>query len=236
MPSIRNPGRIAGLWYLLLTLLGPVRLIYIPGKLLATDDPRTTVANIAANLTLFRLGIIADILCAVILIMLTLAFFRLFQGVDQHLAALVVILGGIMPATIYFFNVVNDAGTLAIARGANFLSAFDQPQRDAIAMLLLRLHNDTNTAASMLWGLWLLPLGLLVYRSRFMPRFIGVWLMINCAAYVIVCLVGWLAPQYQGRVFNIETPATLGEIVMMLWLVIKGAKPPQASASAQLAT
>jgi len=69
-----------------------------------------------------------------------------------------------------------------------------------------------------------------------MPRFIGVWLMINCAAYVIVCLVGWLAPQYQGRVFNIETPATLGEIVMMLWLVIKGAKPPQASASAQLAT
>ena len=77
-----------------------------------------------------------------------------------------------------------------------------------------------------LWGLWLLPLAILVYRSRFLPRFPGVWLVINGFAYVIVSLTGILIPQYQNRAFIISQPALLGEIALMLWLVIKGARPP----------
>jgi Domain of unknown function (DUF4386) len=225
MSSTRNPGRVAGFWYLLLVLLGPLRLIYIPTKLFVHGDAAATVNNIAAHEWLFRFGIVADLACGVVLIFLVLAFYRLFKDVDQHLAVLVVIFGGVMPAVVTFVGVVSDAGALMVVRGGDFLAAFDKPQRDALALLFLRLRDHQNTAAEILWGVWLLPLALLVYRSRFLPRFLGVWLIANGVAYVILSLTGLLLPQYQNTVFLISQPAMLGEIAIMLWLVIKGATP-----------
>jgi hypothetical protein len=232
MNSPHNPGRVAGLWYLPLCLLGPLRLMYIPGKLFVLGDAAATVSNIAAHQWLFRFGIVSDLACAVILIFLTLAFYRLFKEVDQNLAVMVVILGGVMPALIDFVGVVSDSAALMIARGAEFLSAFDKPQRDALVMLFLRLRDHQNTAAEILWGLWLLPLGLLVYRSRFLPRFLGVWLVVNGFAYVTMSLTGELVPQYQSQVFTYSQPALFGELAIMFWLVIKGARPRQRHAAA----
>jgi hypothetical protein len=225
MSSTRNPGRVAGLWYLLLCVLGPLRLIYIPTKLFVRGNATATANNIATHEWLFRAGIVADLLGAVTLIFLVLAFYRLFKEVDQHLAVQVVILGGVMPALLYFVNVVTDAGALMLVRGADFLSVFDKPQRDALAMLFLRLHDQQNTAAEILWGLWLLPLGILVYRSRFLPRFLGVWLAINAFAYILMSLTGELLPQYQNKLFILFQPALFAELALMFWLVIKGAKP-----------
>jgi hypothetical protein len=128
--------------------------------------------------------------------------------------------------------VVSDAGALMVVRGADFLSVFDKPQRDALAMLFLRLRDHQNTAAEILWGVWLLPLAILVYRSRFLPRFLSVWLTINGFAYVIISFTGLLLPQYQGKVFTFSTPALFGELAIMLWLVIKGAKPQPLDAAA----
>jgi hypothetical protein len=225
MSAIDNPGRVAGFWYLLLVFLGPLRLIYIPNKLFVEHDAAATVSNIAAHEWLFRLGIVADLAGAVVLILLTLAFYRLFERVDRHLAVLVVILGGVMPALIYFVNVVSDAVALTIVQAPDFLSVFEKPQRDALAMLFLRVHGHQVTAAEILWGAWLFPLGLLVYRSRFLPRFLGAWLVVNGVAYVAVSLIGLLAPQYEDAVFLYAQPAFFAEIALMLWLVIKGAKP-----------
>jgi Domain of unknown function (DUF4386) len=225
MRSTRNPGRVAGLWYLLLCVIGPLRLMYIPGKLFVHGNAAATVDNIAAHQWLFRFGILGDLLCAVILIFLVLAFYRLFKDVDQNLAVLVVIFGGVMPALIDFVGVVSDAGALTIARGADFLSVFDKPQRDALAMLFLHLRDHQNTAAEILWGMWLFPLAVLVYRSRFLPRFLGVWLVINGFAYVLLSFTGVLVPQYQNKVFIFSQPALFGELALMLWLVIKGARP-----------
>ena len=232
MSSTRNPGRVAGLWYLLLVLIGPLRLIYIPSKLFVSGNAAATVNNIASHQLLFRLGIVADLAGAVILIFLVLAFYRLFKSVDRNLAVLVVIFGGVMPATIYFVNVVSDLGALTVVRGADYLSVFDKPQRDALVMLLLRLHDHQNTAAEILWGVWLLPLAVLVYRSHFLPRFLGIWLVINGFAYVIMSFTGVLLPQYQNKVFIISQPALFGELALMLWLVIKGTKPPALDAAA----
>ena len=232
MSSTRNPGRVAGLWYLLLTVIGPLRLIYIPNKLFVDGNAAATASNIAAHQWLFRFGILGDLVCAVILIFLVLAFYRLFKGVDQSLAVMVVIFGGVMPALINFVGVVSDAGALMLARGTNFLSVFDKPQRDALAMLFLSLRDHQNTAAEILWGLWLFPLALLVYRSRFLPRFLGVWLIINGFAYVALSFTGVLLPQYQEKVFTYSQPALFGEVALMLWLVIKGAKPPALDAAA----
>ena len=232
MTSTRNPGRVAGFLYLLLVVAGPIRLIYIPNKLFVHGNAAATAGNIAAHEWLFRFGIVSDLFCAVILIFLTLAFYRLFKGVDQNLAVLVVILGGIMPALIDFVGVVYDAASLMVVRGADFLSVFDKPQRDALAMLFLRLRDHQNTAAEILWGLWLFPLAILTYRSRFLPRFLGVWLAINGFAYVLLSLTGELLPQYQDKVFLLSQPALFGELALMLWLVIKGANPPAPAAAA----
>jgi hypothetical protein len=112
-----------------------------------------------------------------------------------------------------------------LVRGADFLLVFEKPQRDALAMLFLRLHRHEIVAAEILWGLWLFPLAILVYRSRFLPRFLGVWLIINGFAYLALSFTGLLLPQYEDMVSNIALPAQLGEVAFMLWLVIKGAKP-----------
>jgi Domain of unknown function (DUF4386) len=225
MNSTRNPGRIAGFFYLLL-LAAPLRLIYIPSKLFVHGNATATADNIAAHETLFRLGIVSDLFTGTMVIFVALAFYRLFKGVDQNQAVLMVILGGVLPSAIYFFNVLNDAAALILVRGPDFLSVFDKPQRDALAMLFLRLHGQEILAAEIFWGLWLFPLGFLAYRSRFLPRFLGVWLIINGIAYLALSFTGLLFPQYENMVSNIAFPAQLGELAFMLWLVIRGAKPP----------
>src|SRR5260370_8998 len=231
MSWTRNPGRVVGFWYLLLVLGGPLRLIYIPNKLFVHDNAAATAGNIVAHEWLFRFGMLSDLFGAVVLIFLVLAFYRLFKGVDQQLAVLLVIVGGVMPALINFVNVVSDAGALMVARsggagGADFLSVFDKPQRDALVLLFLRLHHAQIVAAEILWGLWLFPMGALAYKSRFLPRFIGVWLISNGVAYIVLSVRGLSFPDYQDRVFASPPPALFGGRAIMLWLVLRGATPP----------
>ena len=99
-------------------------------------------------------------------------------------------------------------------------------------MLFLRLHHQEVVAAEILWGLWLFPLAILVYRSRFLPRFLGVWLIVNGFAYLAMSVTGLLLPRYEEMVSNIAFPALLGEMAIMLWLLIKGARPQPSTAPA----
>lgn len=229
MSATRNPGRVAGLWYLLLVLIGPLRLMYIPEKLFVRGDAAATAGNITAHEWLFRFGIVSEVAGGVILICLTLAFYRLFKSVDRNLAVMVVIFGGVMPGLLDLVGAALDSIVLTIAHGAAFLSVFDKPQQDALALLFLKLGDEQTTAAEMLWGVWLLPLAALIYRSRFLPRLLGVWLAVNGFAYIALCLVGELLPQYQSAVFNYGQPAFFAELAVMLWLVVKGARPPATS-------
>ena len=225
MSALRNPGRVVGLWYLSLVLIGPLTLLYIPNKLFVHGDAAATAANIAAYQGLFKVGMLADMLGSVILIFLVLAFYRLFKDVDQQLAVWLVITGGIMPATLSLVNFVNSAGALTVAQNPGFLSAFDKPQRDALVLLFVHLHEHQITAAEILWGVWLFPMGLLTYKSGFLPRFIGVWLIINGAAYVLLSVSRLMIPESAGRFFTYAQPALFGELAIMLWLLVKGANP-----------
>ena len=93
-------------------------------------------------------------------------------------------------------------------------------------MLFLNLHHSGFVVAEIFWGLWLFPLGLLVYRSRFLPRLLGIWLVFAGVAWVTLSLTGLLSPQYSDKLYAYAQPALFGEVAFMLWLVIKGAKPP----------
>ncbi|MEO8505647.1 MAG: DUF4386 domain-containing protein [Acidobacteriota bacterium] len=223
MTSIRRNARVAGFLYLLLAIAGPVRLMYIPSTLFVAGNATATASNIAAHETLFRLGMASDLFCGTLVIFLALALYRLFEGVDRTLAVLMVILGGLLPAALDFVNVLNDAAALILVRGPDFLSVFDKPQRDALAMLFLRLHHQEIVGAEIFWGLWLLPLALLVYRSRFLPRFLGAWLGINGVAYLALSFTGLLLPRYEDMLSNVTFPALAGEVVFLLWLLIRGA-------------
>jgi hypothetical protein len=238
MTSTSKNARIAGILYLLLVIVGPLRLIYIPSTLFVKGNASATAANIASHETLFRLGIAGDLFCGTILIFITLALYRLFKEVDQYLAVLVVILGGLLPAAINFFTTLNDAAALILVRGASFLSVFDKPQREALAMLFLRMHDQEMFAAMILWGLWLIPLGMLVYRSRFLPRFLGIWLIVNGLGYLAHSFAGLLLPQYEHAVGNFIFPALTGEVAFVLWLLIRGARerPTNPSSSRSLPT
>ena len=230
MTSLSKKARVAGLLYLVSSVVGLVRLMYIPTALIVHGNATATANNIVAHETLFRLGIVSELLGCVLWLFVPLALYRLLKDVDHGLAVLMVILGGLMQVPISFINSATDAGTLLFARGADFLAAFDKPQRDAFASLFLNLHHQLDLANSIFWGLWLFPFGLLVYKSRFLPRFLGVWLMVGCFGWLAFSVTGFLFPAYEGKVFSGIQPFVLAEVATLLWLLIMGAKEKRSAA------
>ncbi len=220
--TLSKNARVAGLLYLLGSLFGVVRLIYVPNTLFVYGNATATANNIAEHELLFRFGIVSYLLCAALWIFVTLALYRLFKGVNQTLAVLMVILGSLMVTPIFFANTVNDAAALLLVHGGGYLSVFDKPQRDAFARLFLDLHHQLDLANEIFWGLWLIPYGLLVYKSRFLPRILGVWLIMACFAYLALSFTGLVFPAYEDQVNNIAQPLLLGELATMLWLLIMG--------------
>ena len=224
MTPLSRKARVAGALYILASLVGFLRLIYIPNNLIVSGNAAATAGNIAAHETLFRWGIVSYLIAAVLFLFVTFALYRLLEPVDRRLAILMVILGGLIPTTIFVVNSVTDVAVLLFVQGADFLSAFDKPQRDASAMLFLNLHHQLDLANAIFWGIWLIPFGLLVYKSRFLPRFLGVWLMIGCFGWLVFSITGFLAPGQEEKIFTYGQPFILGEVATMLWLVIMGAK------------
>jgi Domain of unknown function (DUF4386) len=225
MSSLSKNARVAGILYIVFSAFGVVRLLYIPSTLFVNGNATATANNIAAHEALFRFGILSYLIGAAGWIFVTLALYRLFEGVNKNAAKLMVILGSLIPVPIFFLNTVNDAAALLFARGDGFLTAFDKPQRDAFAMLFLRLHHHGDVANEIFWGLWLIPLGYLVYKSRFVPRLLGIWLMAGCAGYLALSLTGLLFPQYDNKAFTYTQPLVISELAFMLWVTIMGAKP-----------
>src|SRR5438477_6752136 len=231
MTLLSKNARVAGLLYIVASVIGAVRLIYIPEALFVHGDAAATANNIASHETLFRLGIVSGLLSVALFIFVALALYRLLKEVYRELAVLMVILGCLMPVPIFFINSMTDAAALLFARGADFLSVIDKPQRDAFVRLFLNLHHQLDLANAIFWGLWLLPLGLLIYRSRFLPRFLGPWLMLECFAWLAFSFAGFLRPGSEDKVFTYSQPLMFAELATMFWLAIMGAKEKRLAAT-----
>ncbi len=215
-------ARAAGWWYLGFSL-GPFYLLYVPSRVVVQDDAAATGARILAHETLFRWGMLAEALGAVVFIGLALALYRLFEDVDRHrarqLLALVLVSSALGLVTVVF-----NAAALLVFRGGAPLAAFDAHTRDAVGMLLVRMHGQATGVNQLFWGLWLLPFGWLVVRSGFMPRWLGYWLVLDGFAWMVVSVIWFLAPEYTGTLFRWFQPVFLGELAAMLWLLIVGAR------------
>lgn len=228
-PSKRD-ARTAGLLYFLIAVTAPVGLIYVPGRVIVPGDAMATADHLRAAEGLLRLGIASELLHQVLAIFLVLVLYRLFRPVHEHHARLLVILGALVSVPIMFLNVLNEMAALTLVSDAAYLSAFDPRQRAALALLFLRLHGQGIEVVSIFWGLWLFPFGILVMRSGFIPRILGVLLIVAGVAYLVSSWAALLVPAYAGTVSQIAMVFMFGELPIIFWLLIWGVKaPPPAS-------
>src|SRR5438105_282514 len=231
MHPTNKAARIAGAVYLSMVLTAPFSLIYVPEKLIVRGNATATAENILAHETMFRLSIFGDLIGQVIFICLAIALYRLLSGVNKTWAGLMVALI-LVSAAVGFLNVLNNIAALTLFRGGEFLTVIEKPQRDALGYLFILLHSHGNLINVIFLGLLLFPFGLFVFRSGFLPRFIGVWLMINCFGWVVLSITALFFPLYYDGAFRMAQPVLFGELVIMLWLLIKGAKVPTAPSRA----
>jgi len=234
MTSLARKARIAGLWYLGFSL-GPFYLLYVPSQTIAHNDAAATATRVLGHETLYRWGMLAETLGAVVFIGLGLALYRLFEDVDRHRARQLVALV-LVSSALGLMTVVFSAAALLVFSGGDPFAALDGPTREAIGMLMIRMHGQANAINQTFWGLWLLPFGSLVVRSRFLPRWLGYWLLLDGVAWVVLGITSFLAPDSTGTLFRYFQPVFLAELAAMLWLLIVGAKEQGANKQPPVAT
>lgn len=220
----RRHARIAGLWYLAMAVSGPIGLMYVPSKIVVDGDAAATAANLAAHPLLVRVGVLSSLACQVSFVFLALALKRLFRGVNDAQARLMLALV-IASVPIAVANNVFPLAAVEIAGGADTLRSLTLEQRSALAMVLMKAQQFGIAIVEIFWGLWLFPFAALVMRSGFIPKIFGVLLMVSGSAYVVECVIVVLAPQHRVLVGDILTlPLASGEMAMLLWLLIKGVR------------
>ncbi|HUK30402.1 MAG TPA: DUF4386 domain-containing protein [Candidatus Acidoferrum sp.] len=231
MTSNKKKARIAGLLYFVTSIFGFFGLAYVPSVIFVAGDPAATAKNIQAHELLLRGGIVSNLIASIGFIFVALALYELLKGVHQKLAAsMVILIGASIPVSL--MNEVNRLATLKLLTGAGFSSAFQKPQLDAMALLFHGLWNQGNLVAQILWGLWLIPFGILVYKSGFLPRILGVLLFIACLGYLTSSFTLLLFPAYGPSVTTYSTLLNFCELPIILWLLIMGAKDQPANAIA----
>jgi CBS domain-containing protein len=221
MNPTRRTARIAGALYLLSAAAAGVPLLYVPSALIVPDNAVATAKNILVSEMVFRACIVSELVGAILFVLLVRTLYRLLNGVDKTYASLMVALV-LVSVPVTSLNTLNDIVALTLLHGATFLSVFDRPQRDALAMLFLGLHGEGINLANIFNGLWLFPFGILVMRSGFIPRILGILLIADCCALVAVSLTALLLPAYLEIVSRVAIIPELGELWMMGWLLIRG--------------
>ena len=224
MDATKKTAHIAGLLYFVAALFGVFGLVYAPSRLIVSGDATVTANNLRASGWLLRLGIGGELIGHVIFLFMVLVLHRLFRAVNEDQARLVVILGALLSVPIAFLNAVNEIAALLLVSGADFLKVFEPRQLDAMALFFLKLHDQGLTVASVFWGLWLFPFGMLVIRSGFIPRVFGALLMIAGCAYLASSFTELVVPQYEAIVGPVAAIVRRCEAPIIFWLLIWGAR------------
>lgn len=215
--SFRNTGRIAGLLYLVVVITGIFSLGYVPSKLIVWNNASATFVNITNSELLFRLGIVSGLICYTFFLFLPLVLYKLLKPVHKTYALYMVILA-IVSVPISFVNMQNKFAVLSIISS--------EGQDKDLVMFYLNQYDYGNLVVQIFWGLWLFPLGYLIFKSGIIPKFLGILLMLGCLSYLIDFFGDTLFANYPklGISSYIRLPATFGEIGTCLWLLIMGAK------------
>lgn len=215
--SINRTARVAGFLYLTLLPLGIFGILY-PSTLIVPGDAAATASNIMASQSLFRLSIVSALIVQIINMLVVLVLYELLKPVNKRVALLMVILL-LVAVPIAMLNEINHFAALLLSSGAGYLTVFTADQLQALVPLFLDLHEHGINIASIFWGLWLFPMGYLVFKSGFLPKILGVLLMIGCFGYLIDSATFFLLPNFEVTMAQFTF---IGEVLLPLWLLIKG--------------
>lgn len=228
--SNKKIARIAGLIYLGVVLTGIFSLMYVPSKLIVWDNPSLTYQNITSSEALFRLWIVIGLLCYTFFLFLPLVLYKLLKAVNENYAKLMVLLA-VISVPIFFLNTQNEFNVLSLVSTTKNHHGLPVEQIQSQIMLYLVQYDNGMRIVHIFSGLWLFPFGYLVYKSGFLPKILGVLLMLGCFGYLINFLGNTLIPSYStiGISSYISLPASIGEIGICLWLLIIGVKEKKAT-------
>lgn len=223
--SNKATARIAGLLYLGVVLTGLFTLMYVPSKLIVPDNAALTYNNIVSSQKLFRFGIVGGLLCYTFFLFLPLVLYKLLKPVNENYAKLMVLLA-VMSVPIFFLNVQNEFSVLSLMNDTKNYFGLSAEQIQSQVILRLDQYKNGMRIVHIFSGLWLFPFGYLVFKSGFLPKILGVILMLGCFGYLINFAGQTLIPNYSklGVSSYIRLPASIGEIGTCLWLLIMGAK------------
>jgi hypothetical protein len=220
--SPRKTARLAGLFYLIF-ILTTVLATYVRSQFIVSGDATTTANNIVASQGLFRVGFVTELISAVFFLLAAWALYVLLKPVNKNLALLFLLLnlGGVAVECI---NVLNLYAALQFLSGANYLTAFQTGQLQAMAMSYLNLYTNGFLIAQIFFSAWLLPLGYLVYKSRFLPKFLGLLLILDFFGNMSWFLQGFLLPDYGILAYPGNAISFIAEISLTVWLLIRAVK------------
>ncbi len=232
MESNKHTARTAGWLYLVVVVTGIYSLGYVPGKLMVPHDAAATFNKIVASETLFRSGILAGVICYTFFLVLPLVLCKLLRPVDPRVAIVMVLLA-VVSVPISLVNMLNKFAVLQLISGADYIKVFDADSIHAQVMMHLKAFGSGNQIASVFWGLWLFPFGYLVFKSGFLPKILGLFLMAGCVGYLIQFAARLMYPAYDEMAISayMTLPASIGEIGICLWLLIVGVKGTQGESS-----
>jgi hypothetical protein len=215
-------ARVAGILYLALVPLSFFGMMVSSG-IVVPGNAVMTASHILASELQFRLGIVVTLLVQVVNIFVVLALYRLLKSVNRNMALLMVIFI-LLGVPIAMLNELNQFAVLVLLHNANSLTGFTVDQLQALVPLLLNLHQQGINIAGIFWGLWLLPMGYLVIKSGFLPKILGILLIIGGIGYLMQSFTTFLSPTFE---VNIALFTFWGEVLFPLWLVIKGVNVKQ---------
>ena len=226
MNSSKNTARQAGLLWFLSTITGAFGLLYMRSNVIIPGDAAATASNIMASEFLYRAAIVSSLFSQIFLFFLGLTLFHLFKEVNKRLAT-VLLASMMISVAIAVVNTLNHFGALLVLSQADFLNVFNTEQLNAIAFLFLRLANSAGQGLlEIFWVPYYFIFGLLIIRSRFLPKIFGILLMIMGIGFALNVFEKFLFPQFYPALFSqlAMLGGALGGIPTMLWLLIKGAE------------
>lgn len=223
--SNKKLARIAGLLYAGVVVTGIFTLMYVPSKLMVSGNAALTYRNLVSFEPLFRLGIVTGLLCYTFFLFLPLVLYKLLKPVHENYARVMVLLA-VISVPLFFLNVQNELSVLSMIHNGNEHFGFSAVQIQSQVMLYLDQYDNGMRIVHIFSGLWLFPFGYLVFKSGFLPKILGILLMLGCFGYLINFAGNTLMADYArlGISSYISLPASMGEIGICLWLLIMGAK------------
>ena len=192
--------------------------LFIRPAIIVPGDAATTVNNILASESLFRLSFVSDLIRQALLMLLTLILYKLLKPVNKNIASLMVILY-LVCVPVSMLNELNHLAVLLLSSGAGYLSAFNTDQSNALVMFFVELRKY-GTFITQFFSFWVLFLGYLVFKSGFLPRILGILLMLGGLCYTVLAVLFFLFPNFDATIFGLF--AFIGESLFYLWLLIKG--------------